>query len=324
MKIRNKKGKQIRGMTYEERKKSGVRAALLLCLMLCLISFFTLHTAAASSQKIALNKTTVSITKGRSVNLKLLNAKSTVSWSSSKKSVAMVSKTGKVVGVSKGTCTITARYKGKTYRCKVKVYNHSKEYLPSLLQKTYAASQNKGKVILAGSSSIEYWTNAASAFAPLKILNMGVAGTTVANWQKMYKNLIVKYKPSAVVLYVGSNDIGDGWTGESGGTAAASICSLIQKIQKSLPGVPVYYVSICPSLKRSDAWYDIKVCNRKMKAYCASKKNLYYIDVASYFWEDGVLDPELYASDMLHLSKEGYAIWEDVICPVVKKKLKAE
>jgi lysophospholipase L1-like esterase len=307
-------------MTDKEKYTSGIRTAALLWLMLCLMSFFSLHTAAASSTKIALNKTSASITRGRSVRLKLSNTKSTVTWSSSKNSVATVSTTGKVTGVSRGTCKITARYKGKTYTCTVKVYNRSRDYLPSLLPKTYAVSSNKGKVLLAGSSSIEYWTSAASAFAPLKILNMGIAGTKVSDWQKLYTKLIVKYKPSAVVLYVGANDIGNG-NGTSGSMTAAATRSLIQNIQKSLPGVPIYYVSIFPTLKRCNAWHEIRVCNKAMKAYCASQKNLYYIDVASYFWEDNTLSPELYATDKLHLSKMGYEIWEDVICPVVKKKL---
>ena len=68
-----------------------------------------------------LNKATASIYAGETVQLKA-KVKS-VTWGSSNKKVAKVSKTGLVTGVKKGTCTITAKdNKTKTaYKCKVTV-----------------------------------------------------------------------------------------------------------------------------------------------------------------------------------------------------------
>ena len=54
-----------------------------------------------------LNKATASIYEGENVQLKA-KVKS-VTWGSSNKKVAKVSKTGLVTGVKKGTCTITAK-----------------------------------------------------------------------------------------------------------------------------------------------------------------------------------------------------------------------
>ena len=68
-----------------------------------------------------LNKATASIYEGETVQLKA-KVKS-VTWGSSNKKVAKVSKTGLVTGVKKGTCTITAKdNKTKTAsKCKVTV-----------------------------------------------------------------------------------------------------------------------------------------------------------------------------------------------------------
>lgn len=68
-----------------------------------------------------LNKATASIYAGETVQLKA-KVKS-VTWGSSNKKVAKVSKTGLVTGVKKGTCIITAKdNKTKTaYKCKVTV-----------------------------------------------------------------------------------------------------------------------------------------------------------------------------------------------------------
>lgn len=309
-------------MIYGKKAKRRIRVGLFLLLLLCALSFCTFSSGAAkASKKIALNKTSVSMTRGKTVQLKLLNAKGTVTWKTNKKSVATVSKNGKVLGVSKGTCKITAKCKGKTYRCTVKVYNASMDYLPSLLKKTYVASENQEKIVLAGSSSVEYWSNAASAFSPYKILNMGIANTKVSNWLKLYTSLIVKYNPKAVVLYVGSNDIGDGICGLTGRQTAVQTCRLIQKIQEKLPDTQIFYVSICPSLRRNEAWDEIRICNKKMQAYCAEEENLYYIDVASYCWKNGKPNPQLYDTDKLHLNKKGYKIWNSVIGAKVKSRL---
>ena len=79
----------------------------------------------------SLNATTMPLYVGGSFKLKLsgVSAKK-VKWKSSKPSVAVVSKKGKIKAKRKGSCTITAKYQGKTYKCKVKVLS-DKKYLKS-------------------------------------------------------------------------------------------------------------------------------------------------------------------------------------------------
>ena len=72
----------------------------------------------------SLSKKSVTITKGKTCKLTLKKATAKkVKWSSSKKSVATVSKSGTVKAKKAGKATITAKYKGKKYRCKVTVKN---------------------------------------------------------------------------------------------------------------------------------------------------------------------------------------------------------
>ena len=72
-------------------------------------------------QKIELNKTKLTLNKGKSFELKLKNAKaSKIKWTSANKKIASVKK-GKVTALKKGKTTITAKYKGKSYKCKVTV-----------------------------------------------------------------------------------------------------------------------------------------------------------------------------------------------------------
>lgn len=70
-----------------------------------------------------LNKKSLVLVKGTSYQLKLGKVKgSKVKWASTNKGIVTVKK-GKASAKNKGSATITARYKGKKYTCKVKVYN---------------------------------------------------------------------------------------------------------------------------------------------------------------------------------------------------------
>ncbi len=96
-----------------------------ICLVLSVLTVmsaaFFMSAAVSAKAKPALNKKKITITRTKSYALKLKNAKaSKVKWSTSKKSVAVVY-SGKVTALKIGKATITAKYNGKKYRCKVTV-----------------------------------------------------------------------------------------------------------------------------------------------------------------------------------------------------------
>lgn len=75
----------------------------------------------AAKKKPKLNKTKLSLYVGKTAVLKVKNNKKKVKWSTSKKSVAAVSKKGKVTAKKKGTAKITARVAKKKLTCRVTV-----------------------------------------------------------------------------------------------------------------------------------------------------------------------------------------------------------
>ena len=103
---------------------------------ICMITIFSLllgHFAgysadvAAKKKAIRLDKKAVSVYVGKSVKLNLLNTKKKVTWSSSKKKVAIVSKKGVVKGKRQGKAIVTAKVNRKAYTCKVTVKQKSKK-----------------------------------------------------------------------------------------------------------------------------------------------------------------------------------------------------
>lgn len=84
-----------------------------------------------AAAKPKLNKTKVSIKKGKTVKLKLKNNKKKVTWKTSNKKIATVSKKGVVKGIKKGKAVITAsikvtKKKTRKFKCKVTVTENKK------------------------------------------------------------------------------------------------------------------------------------------------------------------------------------------------------
>lgn len=97
------------------------------------------------AKRIGLNISSVTLEKGETYKLNLKGVKKTkVSWKSNKKRVATVSKKGVVKAKKKGTCVVSARYKGKKYNCNVEVIS-SYQSTESVAQKEDRTSEDNTK-----------------------------------------------------------------------------------------------------------------------------------------------------------------------------------
>lgn len=76
---------------------------------------------APAPKPVKINKSSILLVKGQSAKLKLTNASGSVSWSSSKNSVATVSANGKVTAKKKGKAVVTAKTAAGTKACNVTV-----------------------------------------------------------------------------------------------------------------------------------------------------------------------------------------------------------
>jgi hypothetical protein len=146
----------------QKRRKKSMKSVMkrALALMMTLALAFTMIpiTSATAATKPKLSKSTATVIAGESLTLSVKNAakSATVKWSSSKKSIATVSKKGKVTGVKAGKSTITAKVtsKGKTnsLKCKVTVTGTKTVATASQL-KTALKNTKLTKVYLKTSSS---------------------------------------------------------------------------------------------------------------------------------------------------------------------------
>lgn len=101
-----------------------IKRALVGLVMFCVLAVcicFNMTNAYAKSS-VGLNKTKVNLYVGNTYKLKLNGVTTgTVKWSTSSKTIAKVSTSGKVTALKKGTALIRANYKGDVYTCKLTV-----------------------------------------------------------------------------------------------------------------------------------------------------------------------------------------------------------
>ncbi len=122
----------------------NVKRALLIVLAAFLVLPFSVRAEGTVKATIKLNYTKKSLKAGQSFRLKatVTGESQTVTWKSTKTSVATVSKSGKVTAKKAGTATIKATANGKTKSCKITV---KKNPLKNITKGMYSnfTSENK-------------------------------------------------------------------------------------------------------------------------------------------------------------------------------------
>jgi len=95
--------------------------------MLLLFFFFTVILSVEAQAAPKINKKSITLLKGSSYTLRISGTKNKVNWKTSKKAVAKLTSKKKtsvnVKAVKVGKATVTAKLKGKIYKCNIKVVN---------------------------------------------------------------------------------------------------------------------------------------------------------------------------------------------------------
>ncbi|MDR3444972.1 MULTISPECIES: SGNH/GDSL hydrolase family protein [unclassified Dyella] len=170
-------------------------------------------------------------------------------------------------------------------------------------------------VLFIGSSSIQFWKSLAEDFPGIPVINRGFGGSALTDSTYYADRIVWPYKPSLIVMYAGDNDINDG---ASSDRVLASFQSFVARAREGVPGVPIVYVSIKPSLARLALWPTMKAANDKIRDWAATQKSIRFVDVAPAMLDaQGKLRPELFRPDGLHMQPAGYALWIAALKPVL-------
>src|SRR5258706_4194626 len=69
-----------------------------------------------------------------------------------------------------------------------------------------------GCIVFTGSSSIRYWRTLSDDMKPLDAINRGFGGSQIAQVNQYAARIVIPYRPRAVVLYAGDNDLSGPWS----------------------------------------------------------------------------------------------------------------
>jgi lysophospholipase L1-like esterase len=170
-------------------------------------------------------------------------------------------------------------------------------------------------IVFVGSSSIRLWGSLAADMAPLPVLNRGFGGSQLAHAVHFADRAVIRYRPRAVVLYAGDNDL-DANTGKTAADVARDFEGFVTKVHAAVPDARLYYLAIKPSRMRWARWPEMARANAEIAAFCAGDPRLAFLDVATPMLASGEPPARaLFVFDGLHLSAEGYALWTSVVKP---------
>ena len=168
-------------------------------------------------------------------------------------------------------------------------------------------------VMLAGSSSIEFWTSSKEDLNPVVSYNHGIGGTTIEEWdEKLNARLVYPYKPKMVVYYVGINNVIN--SKQDANTIWNNLEKFFNDTHAAMPDTKVQYIMMNLIPGYSSYWNVINTVNAKVVEYQASNSWLTLINPGTALLKaNGEPNAAYFRTDGLHLSYYGYVVWGGII-----------
>ncbi|MCR4853068.1 MAG: serine acetyltransferase [Prevotella sp.] len=167
-------------------------------------------------------------------------------------------------------------------------------------------------VVMLGNSLTEFGYEWNELLGMPNVVNRGIAGDTNEGIQRRLSQ-VLPYKPKAIFLMVGMNDLSHGITARQ----VFDRCrKTIDMILKGSPTSRLYVQSCLPYCESFGRWKalagkssEVPRINALLKSYCESKR-IIYIDLYPHFLQPGTNQMKVeYSKDGLHLTPAGYSIW---------------
>lgn len=165
------------------------------------------------------------------------------------------------------------------------------------------------RIMLAGSSSMENWSNSTEDMLPLHTYNHGIGGTTSQQWRdSLNQRLVYPYSPKIVVYYVGVNNLIN--SHDSVDTTVSALKAMFDDVHSHLPDTKVYYVLINDLPGYPTYTNQIHSVNDAINEYALTHSFLTTLDAGNLLLkESGLPNKAYFLTDGLHMSLSGYALW---------------
>ena len=172
-------------------------------------------------------------------------------------------------------------------------------------------------ILMLGHSLIEFF-DWESRFPEHRAVNLGVAGETVEGLLSRINGIANNY-PNADMIFVmtGANNIA-----MEDYDFFVPYGEIIDKLKRAYPGAKIYIHSVLPIILEWISGSSIEEVNRSIKAL-AGGKGVEFVDIYSFFVENGEPVKEYLLDDGVHLSDRGYEVWSRVVERIIDKEERA-
>jgi lysophospholipase L1-like esterase len=186
----------------------------------------------------------------------------------------------------------------------------------AILDREAAHPPAENGILFIGSSNIRKWPINA-AFPDLPIINQGFGGSQAPDCLFFFDKLVTPFYPKLIVFHAGGNDLAAGRTPNQ---IAADVETFVKKVHTELPKTKIIYVGLFPAPSRWELMDKYHETTRLITAFIHRDRKVTFVNPEKPLLSaEGMIRPELYESDRLHLNAQGYEIMTKLIAPYLKK-----
>ena len=155
------------------------------------------------------------------------------------------------------------------------------------------------------------------------IINHGFGSSSADDLLYYYDRMVRPYKPRALVLATGANDVIFGYSAKD---IMETLARVIQWAQADFPGIRIYCFNAIPTLKNKgerNAFTRIyKEYNEYLEDFCARSENCIYVPLEkqAFYFDDAEnigdydkIREDIFYTDRVHLNPKGYGLFMDFI-----------
>jgi lysophospholipase L1-like esterase len=186
------------------------------------------------------------------------------------------------------------------------------------------APVSEGRVVLIGNSITDCWPgNHKEFFTENGLIGRGISGQTSYQFIVRFREDVVALRPEIVVINVATNDIAENTGPYDQSRTLGNIKSMVEIARAN--GIKVILTSVLPTDRFGwrpeieDVVGKISSLNNAIRDY-AQSEGMPYVDYYSAMVDSstGAMKDGL-SGDGVHPNKEGYAIMEEILLPVIER-----
>lgn len=168
-------------------------------------------------------------------------------------------------------------------------------------------------LLVTGSSSVRMWDSIHTDLAPYQVIQRGYGGSRLSDFNYYADRVIMPQQFKAILVFI-ANDIHGGEEDKTPREVLRLFKTLVKKIRERNPDTPVCWIEITPTPRRFQVSDQIREANKLIGSYCSKNDDLHFISTFDQFTtEEGLPDSTLFREDMLHMNRDGYKLWTDII-----------